>query len=131
MSDKNKKAPVDTNRIILEVEDEFLDVGDEPWSYTLKDGSTKEVDLRGVLMHTIRQCPVKKAEDAERTLDILLELKAGNGHIDMRKDNFDWMLAHFKEMGTAVWKAPDTAFLCRYLRDNVKMAETAPEAEES
>ncbi len=115
--------------IILAVEDEFLDVVGDPWSRPTPNG-IEALDLRGVLKLTVRQCPVKKGEDAERTLDIINALRdPDEGPIRMRKDDFDWMVAHFREMAHTVWKAPDAAFLVRLLNEMVSITEPIEQAE--
>ena len=81
----------------------------------------EELDLRKVLIHTIRRAPVRTGGDAERTLDGLNEVRDGpEEYIEMPRDDFDWMKAHFKEIGHNVWLAPDAAFLFRYLEEVVQ-----------
>lgn len=99
--------------IYIPVEDEFLDAVGASWKIS---GSQNGMDLREVLAHTIFRAPVKKGEDAVRTLECLEAINASdNGAIEFRKDDFDWMLAHFKEMAFQVWAPPDAAFLVRHL----------------
>ena len=108
-----KKRIQETGRIYIPVEEEFLDAVGTTWKIT---GGKDGMDLREVLGHTIFRAPVKNGEDAKRTLECLEAINASdNGTIDFRKDDFDWMLAHFKEMAFQVWAAPDAAFLVRHL----------------
>lgn len=108
-----KKNNKETTRVYIPVEEEFLDAVEGTWKTS---GTSDEMDLREVLAHTIFRCPVKNGEDAKRTLECLEAINASeNGGIEMRKDDFDWMMAHFKEMAFQVWAAPDAAFLVRHL----------------
>lgn len=103
----------ETGRIYIPVEEEFLDAVGATWKIS---GGKDGMDLREVLAHTIFRAPVKNGEDAKRTLECLEAINASdNGAIDFRKDDFDWMIAHFKEMAFQVWAAPDAAFLVRHL----------------
>jgi len=80
------------------------------------------MDLREVLLYTVRRCPVKTGEDAERALELFQALKeAENANcIQLRKADFDWMLTHFHQMAHTVWLAPDSAYLRKWLRENVR-----------
>ena len=101
----------------LPIEQEFLDVMGEPWTASR---DLAPMGLRAVLQHTIRRCPVKTGGDAERAYDILKAVRASdNGAIEMRKEEFDWMVVHFREMAHQVWLAPDAAYLVHYLEDHV------------
>lgn len=106
-----------SNLVYLPVEEEFLDSIGNTWR--LKSDS-EEMDLRDVLTTTVRRCPVKTGGDAERTLDLIRAIRAeDDGFIEMRKDDYDWMIAHFKEMAHNVWNPPDAAYLIYYLKENV------------
>mgnify|MGYP001582538894 FL=1 len=106
-------------KVYLPVPDEFLDIMGEPWS-SMRAGVVTDMDLAEVLMFTVRHAPVKTAGDVPRTLDIFNAInEASDGTIEMVRDDWDWMLTHFKEMAHNVWKAPDSAYLVRWLEENV------------
>ena len=116
MSDPDK-AMVDTNTVTLPVADEFLNVVGDSWRLS---NNGDPLDLQQVLAHTIRQCPVKTGDDADRTREILQVIRASDGRtIKMRKADFDWMVAHFHEFGHRVWLAPDAAELVHLLKEMV------------
>jgi hypothetical protein len=107
-------------KVYLPVPEEFLDIMGEPWS-SMRAGVITDMDLPEVLMFTVRHAPVKNGGDALRTLDCFLSIKeAPDGVIEMVRDDWDWMLSHFKEMAHNVWKAPDAAYLVRWLENNVQ-----------
>jgi len=118
-----KKKAQTAAKVWIEIPEEFLDVVDEPWQFNNR-GTVEELDFVEVLQHTIRFTPVKNGGDAERTLDILTTLREDhNGHIEMRQSDYDWMLAHFKELAFNLWKAPDSAYLVRYLEAVTRKTE--------
>ena len=87
----------------------------------MKGSTSVAMDLPEVLMFTVRQAPVKTGGDSLRTLDCFNALKdTPDGGIELARDDWDWMLAHFKEMAHTVWKAPDAAYLVRWLENNVQ-----------
>ena len=104
-------------KVYLPIPKEFLDIMGEPWQM-LRDN---QLDLVEVLMFTVRQCPVKTGGDALRTLDCFTAIKeTPDGVVEMARDDWDWMLAHFKEFSHNVWKAPDAAYLVRWLEQNIQ-----------
>jgi len=123
------KKVKETARVYIPVEEEFLDAVGATWKVPAGGNTTKVLDdLREVLAHTIFQCPVKTGEDAVRTLECLEAINASdNGSVEMRKDDFDWMMAHFKEMAFRVWLPPDAAFLVRHLETVKSMKAPEPE----
>lgn len=105
----------ETAHVYIPVQEEFLDVLGDSWKIG-GSGGRDDLNLREVLVHTIFRAPVKNGEDAKRTLECLEAINASDsGPIEIRKDDFDWMIAHFKEMAFQVWAAPDAAFLVRHL----------------
>ena len=112
-------------KVYLPVPDEFLDVMDQPWSVT--QGGIEAGYLPAILMHTVRSIPVKTGNDSIRTLDCFQAIKnTPDGVIEMPRDDWDWMLSHFKDGGHMVWKAPDAAYLVRYLEKNVLQSPPEP-----
>jgi len=124
------KATAPKQLVYLPVPDEFLDIEGEPWSKLSKDRTLQEMDLRGVLQHTMRECPVHVAGDVHKALDLFEAIgdESTDGVITLSKDDYDWMMAHFREFIHTVWKAPDAAYLLRYL-DNIKQ-DKAPHQED-
>ena len=106
------------NLVYLPVDEDFTDVVGEPWKTSRLDDA---LNLREVLTHTVRRCPVNNGGDAERTYELLQAIRReeSNGFIELRKDDYDWMVAHIKETGHQVWLAPDAAHLVHYLQDHV------------
>lgn len=110
-------------RVYLLIPDEFLDLTDQPWTALRGNNASQNMDLLEVLMFTIRNCPVKTGGDAMRTLDCFQALKdTPDGMIEIARDDWDWMLDHFKEFAQTVWKAPDAAYLIRWLEQNVQLS---------
>jgi len=108
-----KKVRENPARVYIPIEEEFLDVIGATW----KTGSNSDaLDLRDVLSHTVFRAPVKTGEDSVRTLHLIEAInESENGAIEFNKQDFDWMIAHFRETAHLVWAAPDAAFLLRHL----------------
>ena len=120
---RNKKAPMNMNEVWLPPQEELKDCMGEPWRI---GGGPDPLNLRAVLLRTVRLCPVKTGEDAERTYNLVQAIKAENsGYIKMVKTDFDWMLKHFREMAHApgVWNAPDAYWLVKHLGEIMVMAK--------
>lgn len=110
-------------KIYLSIPKEFLDIMDNPWS-TIQGNVLTPMTLPEVLMFTVRRAPVKSGDDAIRTLACFQAIKdTPNGVIEMAKDDWDWMLAHFREVAHTVWLPPDSAYLVRWLEENVKASK--------
>ena len=123
-----KKAST-RSKVFIPIPDEFLDVDGEPWIVRGVDG---DLDLADVIAHTVRRCPVKTGEDAERTLDIFMAIRDRDGdtdYIEMDTGDFEWMISHFKEVAHTFWMAPDARYLIRYL-ENVKMTKPPQQGED-
>lgn len=99
--------------IKIDIPENFIDVMDEPWATP-----NGELDLKGVLLLTIRKSPVKSGEDAERTLVLIQAIKQSNGHIELSGPDFDWMIEHLKQNAWRIWAPPDAAYLVQYLQRN-------------
>ena len=107
---KEEKIP----RVYIPIPDpeEFLDVMGNPWT---TQANQEPMDMAEVLLHTVRYAPVKTAEDAERALDIVTTLKNADGYIEMSQVDYEWMMRHLKETAHILWKAPDSAYLRRFI----------------
>ena len=106
--------------------DEFLDVAGEPWT---RSGQDDGLNLAEVMIFTIRKSPVKTFEDAERGLEIveaIQEMGEGDRWFSMRKDDYDWMLAKFRETAFVIWNPPDGALLVRQLKKATSNREPEP-----
>jgi hypothetical protein len=101
----------------------FVDSVGDPWRVVNIAHTLLEV-----LIFTIRKCPVKTGDDADRTLSLLNLFRSidttEQPYIPIDRGDFDWMIAHFKEYAHIVWQAPDSAFLRRWLIDNKKAKPT-------
>lgn len=100
--------------------DRFLDSDCQPWTLRLRKGDDAELTLRGVLLHTLRRCPVQTGLDAMRVLDIREAIKscAAYHYIALSGHDWAWMLDHFLQYAHAVWLAPEAAYLIRYLKQH-------------
>ena len=113
-------------KVYLPVPEEFLDLMGDPWR-GVQNSRVIEMDLPAILMYTLRQAPVKTGGDSIRTLECYQILKdTPDGIISMPKDDWDWMISHFKEMAHQVWKAPDAAYLTRWLEISVRLTPVEP-----
>ena len=126
MIDQVEETPAKQS-VYLSIPDEFLNVMDEPWMITLQDGP-QEANCLEVLIYTVRRLPVKDAGEAERALEMLQILKAANEqedaeYVELRQADFDWMKAQFKEHAHKLWAAPDSAYLRKWLDNNVQTKE--------
>ena len=108
-------------------EGDFLNADDDSW----KIREEEPMDLPEILLYTLRQCPVKNGEDADRVHDLRILIKeaveTGAEELEILKEDFEWMLSHFKDMSHAVWLAPDSSFLRRYLDASVLKSKPRPE----
>ena len=122
-----KRKASSRTKVYIPIPDEFLDIDGEPWSLR---GVGDDLDLAEIIAHTVRRCPVKTGEDAERTLDIFMAIRDREEdaiYIEMSKSDFEWMISHFKEVAHQFWLAPDTRYLIRYLED-AKMTKPPEES---
>lgn len=112
------------SQVYIPVPNEWLDTVDTPWTVIEADGSRNELSLVECVIYTLRACPVTNVADAERSLDILLRLKEclhakpPNGEVDLYQDDFEWMVRLFRDHSWKIWRAPDAAYLCRYLAEH-------------
>lgn len=122
-AEKTQKKIEGRPRVYLSIPEEFLNIMGQSWSAALGNNVVMDMDLPEVLMFTVRHAPVKTGGDAMRTLDVFNALKeAPDGVIEMTRDDWDWMIAHFKEFAHQVWKAPDAAYLVRWLEQNIQQS---------
>lgn len=126
---QSKKATIARRSVFLPIPDEFLNVMDELWMIASPDGP-EEANCLEVLIHTIRRLPVKDAGEAERALEILQIFKTANEqenaeYVEFYQADFDWMKSQFKEHAHKLWAAPDSAYLRKWLDDNVQIKEPA------
>lgn len=120
----SRKVTIAKQAVYLPVPDEFLNCLDEPWMVTLADGP-QEANCLEVLIYTVRRLPVKDAGEAERALELLQIFKAANEqetveYVELRQSDFDWMKIQFKEHAHKLWAAPDSAYLRKWLDDNIQ-----------
>lgn len=109
--------------VFIKVPDKFEDCIGGTWDIMQPNNQVeKDIGLVRVLITTIRRCPVKSGEDAERSLDLIRIFKKESdektGWIEVERDDFSWMLRIFKETAHQVWAAPDSAYLCEWLEKN-------------
>ena len=127
--ERAKRKAASRTKVYIPIPEEFLDLEEEPWTLRGVEG---ELDLVDVIAHTVRRCPVKTGDDAEHTLDIFQAIREQEdydekGYLEMPKADFEWMIAHFKEVAHGFWLPPDARFLIRYL-ENAKLTRI-PEAD--
>ena len=120
---KVQQKQLDRPKVRLPIPDEFLDIMGEPW-VVIQNKIPTTLDLADILMFTVRNASVKTGDDAIRTLDCFQTIKASNGTIEMNRDDWEWMLAHFKETAHTIWKPPDAAYLVRWLMSNIQSTPT-------
>ena len=127
--DKAQRKSGSSAKVYLTIPPQFLDLMDQPWRAVQAGNIVQELDLRDILMFTLRQAQVRTAGDSFRALDCFQALKtAPDGVIEMNRDDWDWMLAHFREVAHTVWKVTDGAYLVQWLENNV--SETEPRGNE-
>jgi enoyl reductase-like protein len=121
---RNRKESKQPHGIVsIPVPEEWLDCVGEPWMKTTRDG-TEEMDFQDVLLQTVRKCPVKTGEDAERALDVIGSIKNhDDGHILLAESDYNWMLRLLKESAHQIWNPADAATLFRYVRDESEKDE--------
>lgn len=116
----NNRAPANTNEVWVPPHEELKDCTGESWRIT---SGGDQLNMRAVLLRTVRMCPVKNGGDAERTYNLVKAIQAeDSGYIKFVKTDFDWMVMHLKEAGHQVWSPPDAFWLVKLLGDTVIMA---------
>jgi hypothetical protein len=124
----NKRAPLNTNEVWVPPQETLKDCMGQPWRLT---ATGDPMNLRAVLLRAVRLCPVRNGGDAERTYNLVQAIQAeDHGMIKFTKTDFDWMIAHFKEMGHQVWSPPDSFWLVKHLGEIVILAQPSSEEAE-
>lgn len=108
------KQGKDTARMYIPVDGDFLDMMGELW--TTSDRPTRGMDLGEVIVHTVRRMSAATYGDGERAYDVIQSiLNHTNGYIDLRKDDYDWMIAQMKDKAHRLWASPDAVYLVRHI----------------
>jgi len=114
--DKNGTKP-GSPYIYIPIPEEWRDSMGDAWGIA-RGGVIEELDFIATLQWSIRKLPVKTAEDAERALDILQVTRAAGDTLELRKDDYDWLITRFRESLHLIWSGPESALLRRYLETN-------------
>lgn len=113
------------SRVSIVIPKDFTDCMGQRWE-GIKGDKSFEMDFLDVLLVTLRRCPVTDVESSERALEILTTIRdAEDGHIELRRSDYDWMTEQFKAHAHKLWTAPDAA----HFRKVLKMATNTEQPE--
>ena len=106
----------------------FADAMGDPFMLNIR-GKSQPCSPLDACLWLFRLLPAKTYGDSERALDLMAKLRsADNGSVALKRDDFDWMIAQFKETGFKLLNPPDLVVLVRHLTQNAasKPSEALP-----
>ena len=114
-------------RVYIKIPEQFTDCMGEGWTAKYAEtGQVVTLGLLDVMLMTVRRCPTPTAEDGERALEIIQTIKATtNGAIELRRADYDWMMAQMKAHAHKLWPGADAAHLRKTIEASV--SSTPPE----
>ncbi len=122
---------------VLTIPDVWLDPEDlQRWSVQATPSSPPvEMSFLEVLLATVRTMQVKTAEDAERSLALLLSIKQAVAEkhkaLQFEEADYHWMLDNIKENAVRIWNGPSAAKFLRQLKLAERHEAAKPNAEGS